>query len=131
MPSITYYHPGTGALGPIISTDSEAALDQYRNQPGVFFIEGSHDVKTLRLNLETKELEPYERPPDMLAIRSRRDSILDGHRWTITPDSPLTEENQQEWLAYLRKLQRITVDYPDGVGLVWPEKPEFIYAPLE
>jgi hypothetical protein len=60
-------------------------------------------------------------------IKAQRVGLLDRDRWTIMPDSPLTQECQQQFIAYLKKLHRITIDFAMPDDLVWPERPELEY----
>lgn len=62
----------------------------------------------------------------LLAIRNRRNVLLDTQRWTIMPDSPLA--NTEEWLVYLQQLQRVTIGLVDPAEVSWPTPPEFVYA---
>lgn len=64
----------------------------------------------------------------LLRLREQRNTLLDTYRWTVTPDSPLTEACKAEWSAYLQTLHRLTVDFPDGENVVWPELPSFSYV---
>ena len=61
-------------------------------------------------------------------LRAERNRLLDLHRWTVTPDSPLSDENRAQWSDYLRALHRITVDFPDGENVSWPEPPPLAYS---
>jgi hypothetical protein len=62
------------------------------------------------------------------AIRMERNALLDFSRWTISPDSPLSVENQAEWLAYLKALNRLTVVFEAPGDVIWPDAPSMVYA---
>ncbi|WP_375292210.1 phage tail assembly chaperone [Sphingomonas melonis] len=60
-------------------------------------------------------------------LKAERDMALNGSRWAIMPDSPLTAECQAAHLAYMQLLHRMTVDHlPEAWE--WPAKPELEYA---
>lgn len=61
-------------------------------------------------------------------MSNQRNQLLDSVAWTIRADSPLTAKNQAEWLVYMKKLQRLTLDQPNG-DVVWPDEPKLEYAP--
>ena len=63
-----------------------------------------------------------------IAIRQKRNGILDQYRWTIAEDSPLSESSKAEWLDYYKTLNRITIDYSDPRDVLWPTQPELTYA---
>jgi hypothetical protein len=62
------------------------------------------------------------------AIRMERNALLDFSRWTIAPDSPLSVPNQAEWLAYLKALNRLTIDFEAPGDVVWPDAPLMVYV---
>lgn len=61
-------------------------------------------------------------------VKSRRSTLLDRNRWTIMPDSPLTQQNQAQWMIYLKNLHRLTLDNVDPKNVTWPEPPSLEYS---
>lgn len=59
-------------------------------------------------------------------LKAQRNSRLELTRWTIDRDSPLTADNQDEWLAYRALLNRMTVDHTIATW-AWPTEPEQRY----
>lgn len=53
--------------------------------------------------------------------RARRNQLLDKWRWTIMPDSPMSQECRDIFMAELRRLHRMTVDVDNPVDFVWPD----------
>lgn len=128
MQTITLYDPVSGLLGPVITADDDA-ICQYTFDPDCTWLEGAHDIKALMLDVATGGLVARTAPPPQLhEIQARRNQLLDSYRWTVMPDSPLTTQNQADWLQWLKSLQSLLVKYPNGENLIWPEKPEYHYA---
>lgn len=125
--TITLYNGQTGMLGPIITGPDEEIADMLAFD----HIEGAFDATRFRINLTTKELEEIteERKPLMHELRNKRDETLNTYRWTVMPDSPLSETNKAEWLAWLQSLQSLLVGItPETTDtVVWPTKPGYAY----
>lgn len=62
-------------------------------------------------------------------LKAERNIVLDGFRWTIMPDSPLTAENQAEWVAWMRALHRMTVDFQPS-DWSWPARPDLEFQEM-
>lgn len=61
-----------------------------------------------------------------VAIRARRDYLLQDSDWTQLPDSPLSAEQKALWIEYRQDLRDITEMYPDVKHpdeVIWPTKP--------
>lgn len=125
--TITLYDGFTGFFTGVI-TGEEDELKPYLGMP---HLNGLFNKDNEFLNIFTKEVEPLERrplpPPLMHELRNKRDELLNDFRWTVMPDSPLTVENQVEWLAYLKSLQRLLKDVTNPSEVVWPDKPGYIF----
>lgn len=125
MGSITLYDRKTGILAWVIN-DSDRT--KYEHMP---FVEGAYDGSRFMVDVETGDI--IDRPPPKPLygeLRQRRDQLLEENRWTIMPDSPLSIENQADWLLWLKAIQAILKDITDETTdtVVWPDQPEFIYA---
>lgn len=124
--TITLYNALTGDLG-FIMTGTEEDLHEALQ---LSHIEGAFDNTRFKINIVTKELEEITTPrkPLIHELRNKRNDLLNDYRWTIMPDSPLS--NQQEWLVYLQSLhsllQSITPETTDQV--IWPVRPQYIYT---
>jgi hypothetical protein len=130
MKTITVFDPNTGILGPILSFDGPVR-GPFDSDQKPLFLEGAFDIKTQMLDLATMEI--INRPPPLPLLnelQTKRNSLLDNYRWTIMPDSPLSETNKEAWLNWLKSLQAlligVTPETTDSV--VWPEKPPYEYA---
>lgn len=62
-----------------------------------------------------------------LFLKAQRNAKLEASRWAIDRDSPLSDDNQEEWIAYRALLNRMTVDHTID-SWVWPDVPEQRYA---
>lgn len=126
--TITLYNALTGELGPIITGTDEDIQEALQ----FTHIEGAFDNTKYKVNVLTNTLEEITeaRKPLLFELRNKRNEMLDNLRWTIMPDSPLSESNKQEWLLYLKSLQSLLVDVtPETTDqVIWPEQPAFIYA---
>ena len=56
------------------------------------------------------------------SVRDQRNRMLSESDWTQLSDSPLTEEQKQEWVVYRQALRDITTQ-EDPFNITWPEKP--------
>ena len=122
MKTITIYDAKTGELGPVISGHPDDLPEALAS------IEGAHNATTKRYNVETNQLEDRKPPaPHINELRQRRNSLLDSYRWTVMPDSPLTDACQQAWMVWLKELHTLLVGVTDTGTVVWPEQPELVY----
>ena len=122
--TITFYNPQTGKLGPVITDDENIILQKISDFP--FYLEGHHDIDNYLYDSQTNSLVDKPIVLSENDLRTMRNSLLDSYRWTVMPDSPLTEGNKEDWLSYLRELQGMFKDgFPENI--IWPDKPLFIY----
>ncbi len=125
--TITLFDQNTGKFGPILSGSEEDIADMLL----LPHIEGSYDSTKYKLNLSNMQVEEITeaRKPLLHELRNIRNEMLDNFRWTVMPDSPLTEENKAEWLLWLKSLQSILVGItPETTDtVVWPTKPGYVY----
>lgn len=122
MKTITIYDAKTGELGPVISGHPDDLPEALAS------IEGAHDAATKRYNVKTNKLEDREPPaPHINELRQKRNNLLDSYRWTVMPDSPLTDACQQAWMGWLKELHALLVDVTDTNAVVWPDQPELEY----
>lgn len=57
-----------------------------------------------------------------IKVREQRNSLLAQSDWTTLPDSPLSQEQKQQWIVYRQALRDVTIQ-PDPFNIVWPTKP--------
>lgn len=125
--TITLYNAVTGELGPIIS----GAVEDIKASLAFTHVIGAFDNTRFRFNVETQSIEEITTPrkPLIHELRNTRDELLNNYRWTIMPDSPLTEESKAEWLLYLKELHSLLINInPENTDeVVWPTKPTYQY----
>lgn len=56
-------------------------------------------------------------------LRLERNAMIAECDWTVGTDSPLTDEQKQEWITYRQALRDITDSYTSLSDVVWPTKP--------
>lgn len=125
--TITLFDQNTGKFGPIFSGSEEDIADMLL----LPHIDGAYDSTKYKLNLSNMQVEEITeaRKPLLHELRNIRNEMLDNYRWTIMPDSPLTEANKAEWLQWLQALQNVLVGVtPETTDtVVWPTKPNYQY----
>jgi hypothetical protein len=121
MITITMYDAETGIFGPIMSGSEEDMVIRGN------YLEGAYDGKVCRLDLSTMEVVPYTPPPTYNELKQKRNELLDSYRWTIMPDSPLSESCQAQWMAWLESLHSLLVGVTDFSSVTWPDMPPLEY----
>lgn len=133
---ISLYDPETGTIKAHVSVTDLDNVDVYL-RAGWGVAQGHHDPETHFINPETGRPNTHKsdatRPQVPLErqwaeVRNRRNDLLDAWRWTVMPDSPLTAEEQAEWLAWLKALQAVTKGVEAPRDVAWPEQPALRYA---
>lgn len=122
MKTVTIYDPLTGRLGPVLSghPDDIPVVGQY--------VEGSYSADEYVFDLDARKLvRRGPQPPNLNELRQQRNELLDAYRWTVMPDSPLTEECKAEWLTWLGQLHTLLIDVVDTASVVFPPKPSLEY----
>lgn len=125
--TITLVNPETGELGAVVSGLPSDIAPMVTGP----FIEGAFDGTTHRVDIDTRQLvELPPRAPLLHELRQARNEMLDTWRWTVMPDSPLTESNIAQWLTWLRALHVALKDVGEDqtAGFAWPHRPDLIYA---
>lgn len=56
-------------------------------------------------------------------IRKIRSKLLSASDWTQSPDSPLSEAQQQSWRDYRQALRDLPENTTDPLNPTWPSKP--------
>lgn len=77
---------------------------------------------------DREKLPPWQRP-EGLEMKALRDRTLDRWRWTVAPDSPLSEACRHAFLGYLKAWHRMTVDAASPAEFIEPALPAMEYAP--
>lgn len=68
----------------------------------------------------TRESISQEQALDL--VRTRRNEMLVSSDWTQLPDSPLSEEEREQWRVYRQALRDITESFQWNITK-WPETP--------
>lgn len=62
-------------------------------------------------------------------VRQQRNIRLEMVKWALDPlTSPLAPDSIAEYQEYVKKLHRLTVDFPSPADVVWPVEPEPRYS---
>lgn len=69
------------------------------------------------------EIESTQAAKNMHKLRSTRDALLTACDWTQTPDSPLSEAQQQSWRDYRQALRDLPANTSDPANPTWPTPP--------
>lgn len=56
-------------------------------------------------------------------IRQKRNQLLAASDWTQFRDSPLSQEKQDEWVAYRQTLRDLPNTVTDPTNVTWPTSP--------
>jgi len=125
--TVTVYNPITGDLGAIYSGTLEDISPQIG---GRAYLEGAFSNATQYYDVATGTIKERLVKPELVDLRAQRDHLLDSYRWTIMPDSPLSEPNKEEWLLYLKSLHSLLLGVTPNTTdtVIWPEQPSYIYA---
>lgn len=116
----------------------QAVCDECERERAVFLlVNGVCDI--CRLEAERGEGKKARarvgerRAAAMADLRGRRNVELEKWAWTVRPDSPLSAECQAEFMAWLKRLHRLTVDVKekDVLEFVFPDPPALVYEPVE
>lgn len=90
--------------------------------------EGAIDPRTMRVEVETGALVPFEAPPPdpervALSVRTRRDWLLSASDWIVTRSTERGEPVPEAWRAYRDALRDITKQPQFPQVVEWPEAP--------
>jgi hypothetical protein len=87
----------------------------YQNNKQIEVVGGKISVIEKNKSVNKEEL--------ILKIAAKRNDLLSKSDWTILPDAPFTQEQQNSWREYRQALRDITEQegYPETV--VFPEPP--------
>ena len=108
-------------------TSSNGQVDPAMIPDGGTVIEGLHDVMTMLVDgqvvaLSGAKLDEYN--AELLQmLRVDRNKLLAASDWTQSPDSPLSEAQQQSWRDYRQALRDLPENTTDPLNPTWPSKP--------
>lgn len=113
-----YHSPETCTFSPdkythIIVPEGENPLvySPFRNDDGsISLIKDSVKIE----NLEKSKFEP---------IRRERNRKLSETDWTQFPNSPLSQEQRDEWAVYRQSLRDLPSTVTDPTNVAWPTPP--------
>ena len=67
------------------------------------------DCVPMKPNQETGLMDVAQTPDEFLVVlRQHRNVMLSQTDWRVMSDSPLTQEEQQEWVSYRNYLRQLT-----------------------
>lgn len=148
MPTFSFYDPSSGILASSWYCGPDDGL-QLNTPAGMVAIEGQHDPRRVRVNIKTKELEPYQPPapantewathrwdadawawvadPTDAALardaRVERDRRLAATDWVVARAMERGEPVPADWVGYREHLR----DVPEQPGfprvITWPTPP--------
>jgi len=93
------------------------------------FLEGTYDAEKTRIvngvptdrgESEVREERANHAQQRMRGLRDRKLQYTD---WTQMPDSPLSEQERQQWASYRQHLRDLPANTPDPLNVTWPEPP--------
>jgi hypothetical protein len=58
------------------------------------------------------------------SIRNERNIKLFQSDWTQLADTPLSQEQKQDWIVYRKALRDVPSSFATPEEVVWPNKPE-------
>lgn len=92
------------------------------------YVEGVYDqshriVGGKAVKKSQKELDKESRDKALNGLRGARNSLLTSSDWTQMPDSPLSDQEKQQWATYRQALRDLPANTPDPLNVTWPEPP--------
>lgn len=116
----TTYDPSTGEITGRVTTRKEPVQPSI---PGVYSPDTHKVVGGKPLKRSTQEVTQRASEASRRNMRIDRDSFLLSSDWTQMPDSPLSEQERQQWAAYRQQLRDLPDNTPDPLNVTWPEPP--------
>jgi hypothetical protein len=73
--------------------------------------------------VDPEQVEQTARANFLVNLRKQRNALLEATDWTVMPDSPLSQQKKDDYIAYRQALRDLpqTVTYDT---LFWPVKPD-------
>lgn len=148
MPTYSFYDPSSGEFAPAWYSGPDDGLTL--NTPtGTVALEGQHDPRRVRVNIQTKELEPYQPPapadtewathswdaeawvwvatPTTAALaraaRAERDRRMDATVSVSLKYYRLGEPIPQAWADYMQALADVPEQPGFPTAITWPTPP--------
>lgn len=122
-----YYFDDKGVCFSISTLSDESLAEELGRRNGSSsFIKSALDIPIQRarnINGELADVEPVI--PDAVQwgkVREKRGFLLMECDWTQLPNSPLSNERQQEWALYRQALRDVTLQ-TDPFNIAWPAPP--------
>ena len=56
-------------------------------------------------------------------LRTTRDGLLAACDWTVSTDTPLSDENKAKWVTYRAALRDLPANTDDPLDVTWPDAP--------
>lgn len=116
----TLYNEGTGEIEANMST---------RKVPKRPHVVGRYRKETHKI-VDGQVVERVEGEKDLIRkayasseLRIKRNATLASSDWTQVPDSPLSDQERQQWATYRQALRDLPANTPDPLNVTWPEPP--------
>lgn len=124
----TIYDVATGRFTGKYSSKRQGSIDNNVDD-GFGYVEGDYDIATkmvvdgVVVDLPTEILQAEANQAALTILRANRNELLAASDWTQSPDSPLSEAQQQSWRDYRQALRDLPENTTDPLNPTWPSKP--------
>jgi hypothetical protein len=79
------------------------------------------DDKKITYDKKTADAEKLEK--DWEEVRTTRNVLLTSSDWTVSNDTPLSDEDKAKWVTYRKSLRDLPSNTADPLDVTWPESP--------
>lgn len=126
--SYTIYDLSTGRFTGKYSSKRQDTIDSNVDD-GFSYVEGDYNIATQMVidgavvDVPPATLAAEASQAALTMLRANRNELLAASDWTQTPDSPLSETQQQSWRDYRQALRDLPANTTDPANPTWPTKP--------
>lgn len=98
----------------------ESTIDAFAFAPSNEILPQTQVVEPV---IDPEQAEQTARANFLVNLRKERNALLEATDWTVMPDSPLSQQKKDDYIAYRQALRDLpqTVTYDT---LFWPVKPD-------
>ena len=110
---ISIYKKDTGVITQVLSVTQESDIvigDDFG------YVDGNYKIGEFKIvnNKVVSHTQDYVSGTNAIAVRDRRNKLLQVSDWTQMPDSPLSESKKTEWATYRQQLRDMMSSYTDN-----------------
>ena len=110
---ISIYKKDTGMITQVLSVTQESDIvisDDFG------YVDGNYKSGEFKVvnNKVVSHTPDYVSGTNAIAVRDRRNKLLQVSDWTQMPDSPLSESKKTEWATYRQQLRDMMSSYTDN-----------------